>query len=201
MNKTGIPVVCLDGSLTSVSDEPLQILLDMDGVLVPWFEAAFALLNRVLGRNLTHADAKGNWKLDEIFEISSAELWQIIEAEDDFWINLKPYPWAVRLLAWLQSKGEVTIASTPSCDPRSHKQKIESLGRHFGLTSDDAMLGKKKYLMANSNHVLIDDFEHNVDEFRAKGGKAILLPSGWNASPATEQDVFRAIDDYFRAGA
>ena len=172
-----------------------QILLDLDGVCADFYGQAFWLMQKHTGRfDLCHADAGGDSSLEKTFGIDKQTFWEVIEAEAGFWLNLEPFPWARDMVTWLSRYGDVTIASSPSRDPRCHSQKIEWVVRHLGMCPDDVMLGGKKHLMANENHVLLDDFPKNVVKFREHGGQAVLMPSSWNLVPATRDMVFMELD-------
>jgi 5'(3')-deoxyribonucleotidase len=175
----------------------LHILLDMDGVLADFFSNALRVLNRETGRDLTHADCNGGYQLEKVFGISKSAFWRAIESDPNFWDELEPFEWAGELLEYLRGHGDVTISTSPSRDPNCHYQKIKWLRDRLGICADDVMLGGKKWLMARSNHLLVDDFPKNVDAFREHGGQALLVPSGWNAGAPGRDEVFACLLGYF----
>lgn len=168
-----------------------HILLDCDGVLSDFLQGAINVLNKKLDKNITteqFVTEFGAWGINEYYGVSIEDFWTAIETEEDFWLNLKPLPWAKELYGWLSSEYEVTIVTSPSLDPDCARQKLEWLKKHLGITSDKVFIGGRKNLMAG-NGVLIDDWAINVDKFREAGGKAIKIPSNWNTLGLTFTDI------------
>lgn len=160
-----------------------NILLDLDGVLANFLQGAINVLNRRLDKTVTEEQFVtefGEWGINKYFGVSLPDFWTAIESESDFWLNLKPLPWAKQLYEWLSSEYEVTIVTSPSGDPDCARQKLEWLKKHFGITPDKVFIGSRKYLMAREGNVLIDDWSENVNKFVNVGGKGICVQGNWN---------------------
>lgn len=170
----------------------------MDGVLSDFTSSALQLFNSKLNKNLIldeYVKYNLGWNIEKAYNISVSDFWKIINEEENFWINLKPFPWAVDLIKFLRQIGEITIVTTPSLDPDCARQKLEYLYKHFRIKSDDVFLGAKKYLMAG-NGILIDDSPSNINKFKYHGGHAILIPSNWNTLNLNFEQVKQTILNY-----
>lgn len=163
-----------------------MIYLDMDGVLADLTAAAL----RVHGReDLATTWPRGVYLLSQALGMTEAETWAPINAcGTSFWADLERCQWADDLvgLASRYRDGEVMIASSPLKPPAYHSAagKLIWLERHFGgrfASPEHYMLGARKEKLAEPGAILIDDSDQNVDRFRARGGKAILVPQPWNS--------------------
>jgi len=172
-----------------------NILCDLDGVLSDFLSLA---LEKLAANEdtapLTPTSAKdyarfGHFDIAEIYGISMTKFWDTLEKGDNFWCNLKPFPWAQDLLAWLETIAPVTICTSPSLHPVCAKQKIEWVEKHLSRKNTHLMIGTRKYLMAKPENLMIDDYEKNIDAFRSNGGYAIKVPSNWNTYPLTFETV------------
>lgn len=56
-----------------------------------------------------------------------------------------------------------------------------------------AITGKKKYLLAREDALLIDDSKPNCDSFIGNGGSAALVPSDWNTLDLSYNMVWNKI--------
>jgi len=176
-----------------------NILLDMDGVLTNFLQGAINVLNKKLDKTITEEQFVtefGSWGINEYYGVSLDDFWTAIQGEEDFWLNLKPLPWAKELYEWLSSEYEVTIVTSPSLDPECASQKLQWLKKHLGITSDKVFIGSRKHLMAG-NGILIDDWSGNVERFRENGGVAILVPSNWNALDLTFEKIKWVVKEDF----
>ncbi len=173
----------------------MNILLDLDGVLSDFFTEALNRLNKAFGKSLSKDEyiSFNTFNMDKVFGTSQETFWHTLEQHDDFWCNLKPFPWARELLDVLSSKGEVTICTSPSHHPICAKQKIEWCQDYLDLNSSSLMIGGRKYLMARPDCVLIDDYPKNRDRFLEAGGSAYLVPSNWNTKDLTLDKVKAAV--------
>jgi len=76
---------------------------------------------------------------------------------------------------------EITIVSYP-INPDAAKGKLIWVKNTLPEVYEkhDWVFTKHKHLLANSNTLLIDDLDGNVECFRQYGGKTILVPRPWN---------------------
>ena len=138
-----------------------EVYIDMDGVLVDFFDAWAKLMGEKTFRDIKDV-AKGL---------------QAIRDEDDFWLKLKPTPNAGKLLALVRElKGSYTILSSPLADdPRSEPHKrmwVEKNLKQFPPKKVIITGNKAKYAQQSDGtpNILIDDFGQNIDKWNAAGG-------------------------------
>ena len=138
-----------------------EVYIDMDGVLVDFFDAWAKLMGEKSFRDIKDID-KGL---------------QAIRDEDNFWLNLKPTPNAGKLLALVRElKGSYTILSSPLADdPRSEPHKrmwVEKNLKQFPPKKVIITGNKAKYAQQSDGtpNILIDDFGQNIDKWNAAGG-------------------------------
>ncbi len=153
-------------------------LLDVDGVLCDFVGG----LIKSHGWPITHNEYT-SWNHHRTFGVTDAEMWEPTNS-GKWWLELEPYPWALRLVCQLQKLGEVIFCTSPSLDATCPSQKVQWLRNHGLMHSrkNDYQIGPRKELNAKSGAILIDDSDSNVTKFREHGGKAILFPQPWNAS-------------------
>ncbi len=155
-----------------------HILVDMDGVLADFLSASLSLWD------FDPKDYPANtWEIADVLGISMSDFWGTIDKVPTLWRDLKPYPWVGELIALLNDSGVPwSTLTTPSRNPLCAAQKIEWMREHIEPNFTNYMIGKQKYLMASPGHLLIDDYDKNVDSFREHGGQAILFPQRWNSA-------------------
>ena len=138
-----------------------EVYIDMDGVLVDFFDAWAKLMGEKSFRDIKDID-KGL---------------QAIRDADDFWLKLKPTPNAGKLLALVRElKGSYTILSSPLADdPRSEPHKrmwVEKNLKQFPPKKVIITGDKAKYAQQSDGtpNILIDDFGQNIAKWEAAGG-------------------------------
>lgn len=180
------------------------IHLDMDGVLCDFVGGALDLFR------VRHASAwyqvKG-W--DDIPRVisdhtgrhcSQEHFWRTIgEHGKEFWRDLDPLPWRSALL---KAVGPYTvIVSSPAGSPgkpaerlRCKHGKIEWLHLHAPEMSRRVCFLKEKDMLAGPHALLIDDGEHNVEAYNAKGAQTFLFPAPWNTPNYNDEMPWEAVD-------
>jgi len=110
-----------------------------------------------------------------------------------FWGSIKRYFWAgvpkslecdklLGICARFVGKENVCILSSPTLDPDCLAGKLEWIKANMPKWMHrQYLIGPCKKFCARPDAVLIDDREKNVDEFRASGGHAIMMPRPWNS--------------------
>ena len=138
-----------------------KIYVDMDGVLVDFFEAWTKLMGVKTWRDITNI----NVGLDKI------------RSTKDFWLNLKPTPNAKNLLDVIRKiKGSYNILSAPMADDhRVEPSKKEWVKVHLKDFPPDEVIittNKKAYAVQRDGtpNILIDDFGQNVAKWEDAGG-------------------------------
>lgn len=102
----------------------------------------------------------------------------------DFWKNLG---WIhdghdiFRLVTSLFNPENIFLLTTPMPNVESASGKMAWIyGNLPEYKRRTIIITASKALLAKPNVLLIDDRDKNVDEFRAAGGNAILVPRPWN---------------------
>jgi 5'(3')-deoxyribonucleotidase len=153
----------------------------MDGVLSD-FVGAVLDLHSMLGYDIVDTvDVTSS--LEESLEITVEEMWRNIGNVKYFWRDLKLTRYAHDIY-WracaVVGTDSVFISTSPSECPACASDKFEWCKRHLDVPHRNIMVGSSKHLMANPNHLLIDDTERNIERFEAEGGKGLLYPAPWN---------------------
>ena len=157
-----------------------HILLDMDGVLTDFvghFCKTFSYMPSV------ETWPKGEFNLAKVLGIEEDHMWELIsEKAPGYWKTMPPQWFAEELMDIIRSSGiPFTISTSPSRDPYSAAGKIMWLQEYMGLDFRHFMIGSNKALMARRNVLLIDDYDKNLDAFKAAGGKIAPVPMIWNS--------------------
>lgn len=155
--------------------------VDMDGVLADFVSAAC----RAHERPNPYQDAAhhGVWDLATIWGITPKEVWAPLNGED-FWIDIPKLPLADELVELLLStfgSDNICVASSPSMSKYCVPGKREWMVRAYPALAKNMLFGSAKQFLAGPNRCLIDDFDGNVDKWKAFGGYGILYPQLWNS--------------------
>ncbi len=178
------------------------ILLDQDGVLADFFDAAMLLAGSTIDTirlpmpwkydiiewmNI-YRDCKESWTYEELWKFCN-------DPNRNWWGSLEMYPWASELhqelLKRVYDEHHLLICTYPQPHQECYGQKINWI-RHFlpRQNLNAVMMGKQKHLFAKPHHILIDDTDENVDKFRECGGRAILFPQPWNTNHSKVSNRF-----------
>lgn len=148
------------------------IYLDIDGVLADFNKAATSLID------VPNPPSKWHWYEDipNGFETVNAG------CTIDFWANLEWMTDGKEILKLVeQTFSNIYLLTIPMPNPESYTGKILWVQKHLPqYTKRTIITHVPKKLFANSNAVLIDDRDKNIDEFNKAGGRAILVPRPWN---------------------
>ena len=149
----------------------------MDEVIADAVAEHLFRYNRDHGEQITKEDLEGKW----LWDVVSTDRHDALEAylrSDDFFAVLAVMPEAQRVIARLQQRYEVFIATAAMEVPTSFRAKYEGLGRHFPSiqASHIVFCGDKGILDAD---FLIDD---NPRQLRRFGGEGILYTAPHNVS-------------------
>lgn len=175
------------------------ILLDADGCIAMFFEAALLKLNNKFRREnpitLDQYREYGKFDMAALFGITNKEFWACIEDNSYFWDSLGVFPWSKQLYEFLGKFAPVTICSYPSDGLNCVYGKVQWLKKYIdsNITTGDCVFTKKKYLLANPETLLIDDLQENCDKFIAAGGHAVCVPSTWNTKNLQYNDILERI--------
>ena len=196
--------------------KPTRIFLDLDDVLNRFTMPALYHVGCPVNE-FTFNDYDPKWGYDIIRAVNAlhpgrtfteSEFWNSFNRS--FWASLpesEEFEWLVNKAISYVGENNVYILSSPTRDPDCLAGKLEWIQRCMPFALQRSyLLGPSKHLCANSKALLIDDREQNVDDFRAHGGRALLVPRPWNRLHwlSTElylQEKLKAIFDIGMDGA
>ncbi len=141
------------------------ICIDMDEVIADALGEHLLRYNRDFRATLTPADLRGRWLWDVVPTAHQATLEQYMLSED-FFSSLAVMPDAQRVLARLQSRYDVFIATAAMEIPSSFTAKYYWLAEHFPFipTAHIVFCGDKSILRAD---FLIDDNPRQLHRFQS----------------------------------
>lgn len=168
-------------------------LVDMDGLISDFARG----ISKAHGRPYPYDDPAntGNFDMDKIWGMTRQEFFA--PCDHDFWANLEKFPEADEIVHTCLDRFGVENVAILS-DPGLHSGpamtgKHEWLKQHFPMLADGGFLfGRRKHVCANPFTLLIDDYDKNVETFRARHGNAFLLPRAWNKSNHEQHDAIGA---------
>ena len=177
-----------------------RVLLDLDGVLANMVGGVCDRFGWIYPESLTdHSSRQAQmpYYLHEIFEVERDEIWPHLGRE--FWANLKPLPWAFDVIKVLEKRfGEnICILTHPVDTDGAIDGKRDWIKQHTPQFRWRQQIGTAKSFCASPRHVLVDDHEKNLIEFREEGGHTFLFPSPWNRR--YKEDAGEAVEEWIRA--
>ena len=159
----------------------MTILMDMDGVLVDFVGGVLRHFN--VNTNKLKDWKPGDYHIEKFLGLDEVDFWACLKT--DFWSSLNWHPEAsifIRLLQEIDHVGHRwALCSSPGNAYGAHG-KIIWLEQHMPnvYAQHQWVFTPDKSLLASGKTVLIDDSDHNCNNFRACGGQAILVPRHWN---------------------
>ena len=152
-----------------------RICVDMDEVIADAVAEHLLRYNRDYADTITKEDLQGRWIWDVVAADRHPRLDEYLRS-DDFFDVLDVMPDAQRVLAALQQRYEVFIATAAMEVPTSFNAKYRWLGRHFPFIPPTHIVfcGDKSILRAD---FLIDD---NPRQLRRFAGQGILYHAPHN---------------------
>lgn len=144
-----------------------RIAIDMDEVMADAVAEHLLRYNRDYEEKLTVADLEGKW----LWEVVSSDRHNALEAylrSEDFFESLSVMPESQRVIAALQRKYDVFIATAAMEVPTSFAQKFRWLEKHFPFIPPSHIVycGDKGILRAD---YLIDDNPRQLERFQGTG--------------------------------
>jgi hypothetical protein len=161
------------------TDRPFTYFCDMDGVLTA-FEERFSAISG--GLSPDEYDKK-HGKLS---------FWKLIETEGlSWWSDMEWIKGGKEIWDFINKDNDAIICSSPSRSPLSSKGKVIWIERELGIKQESAtrspknsrwdvdsriILASQKYLFNQRyrNSILIDDTPKQINNWREKGGIAVL---------------------------
>lgn len=133
-----------------------KLYLDLDGVMAD-FDGHF---EKLFGKTTSSVD--------------DDEMWRMIREEETFFDSVPPCKLAISFFRWIEHLDPIVLTAAPKTFYQvGAQQKKNWVKRHL---SEDVMVlpihgGKNKHLfMHKPGDVLVDDFEKNIELWRAAGG-------------------------------
>lgn len=144
-------------------------LLDMDGVIAHFIRGWLNLRGFAEHEDHYYAGREGTWWFNELVGVSVEDFWAGIDEE--FWATLPWTPDGRQILDAVEQtfgRENVVIVTSPCSNRGCHDGKLrwmrEHLPKHYS-SSKGHIFGSAKHLLANPDHVLIDDHDDNVDKY------------------------------------
>lgn len=165
-----------------------MLVLDMDGVLVNFCKAAYAVHGVPHNKHLpTSFDFFKDWGM------TAAEFWGPIDDKGaEFWANLEKYPWTDTIIEMAKDwPSGFMVATACSLSHHSAAGKVEAIKALFGNNFRDYALFPRKWHLAQPGYVLLDDHEENCEEWEIRKGRAILFPQPWNKNRYLAYEAMR----------
>lgn len=159
-----------------------NIFLDMDGVSCDLVQHMF----HKLGINYESViekwiiDYPKNYNIHEVIERDKDEIWRVTEKKE-FWETMPKYEWFDELYYFCKSKCDTVFISAPTNNPECISGKLSWI-LNINNSCKDYVFTHRKELFANSNSLLIDDSDKNIDDFKKCGGYGVLFPQPWNSN-------------------
>ena len=160
-----------------------KILLDLDDVLSDCTMSALKYLG------CTDPKFDPGWGYDILRAVNELQpkeftadmLWSRLDI--DFWSNMpksRECDWLLDVAAGLVGSKNVCVLSSATY-PAAMIGKLKWMEKNLpDWMQGQYLFGSHKEFCAAPNHLLIDDNDANVDNFRDAGGQAILVPRPWN---------------------
>ena len=162
----------------------MKVFLDMDDVMVDFVGGLHRLLD--IPYNIKqYPYVLGKWEMlnKEVLGFSYKTIDSICTAE--FWRNLQwtedgrsIFSLVQRHFGFRSIHLATKIMSNPGCCSGKYLWVCEHLEDYFAKHL--ILISGTKAVLAGPGSLLIDDCDKNVEEFRAAGGQAILVPRPWN---------------------
>jgi 5'(3')-deoxyribonucleotidase len=174
-----------------------KVLIDMDGVVADFVTGAMRLHRKPWIYDQPEYQGPAAWDLAKHWGMTNREFWD--GADYDFWLGLPEYPWADELLQAIESEvgiENMCFVTAPAHTYGCVEGKIAWVMDHFPnipmvLTRSAAGLPAPKHFLAHDSAILIDDYDVNIDNFVAAGGRGIVFPQPWNTECARVADNVR----------
>lgn len=160
----------------------MKIFVDMDGVLCDFDKKCRSVF-----------DINPNESSREYSKrIGTNKYWKKIRETENFWSSIEPISDSISMwekLSKICGEDNITILSSPDKDPKCIEGKNEWINTHLGHNTKRIFdTNKKKY--SKHGHLLIDDLEHQIEDWITGGGFGILCKGIF------DDNFWKQVDDY-----
>lgn len=171
----------------------IEIFVDMDGVLADFTSSCAKVHKKQLP--FDKPSHRGKYDLADAWGISANEFWKPLSEKKDFWHTLEKTSEADQLMEFIERTLSVKpfLCSSPSLDPNCYHGKAHWITTHYPHLLHRTILTNHKDFFAKRNHILIDDSDRNVTEFKKAGGIGILFPRPWNSRHTLSNDPMKFV--------
>lgn len=171
----------------------MKLFLDMDGVLVNWFEGAHKIHGKPWspgddtpsGWRYTYGPEGWNFHDEEHFNVTYENLFNGMHRE--FWANLNWHADGPAILGMCEEAfpGDVVLLTAPHLQDGVMDGRLEWIERNAPEYKRKVLIGYCKDAIAavgQENAILVDDWDRNINNWRKAGGMGLLCPRCWNSS-------------------
>lgn len=144
--------------------EGTKVFLDLDGLIADLVGHTEVTAGRPL-------ITPGCWSMDFDFNGQSF----------DWWMALKPTDEAQACLSMLERDNVYVCTARPSHTPSAMAAYAWLVKLAPWLPADRVIICPKKQLLAKPGRILVDDADHNIDDWIKAGGTGCLMPRRWNS--------------------
>ncbi len=161
--------------------------LDMDGVLVDFVAGAYRFFKQ------EYIPGTAKWDFQKTMGIDAVTFWNSLDRR--FWAALDWMPEGKDLLANLEDRfDEIVILTSPCKTDGCMDGKLDWIKQHIPKYERQYYMGTAKSSAASPRHLLIDDYDVNIEKF-AKHGHTMLVPRSWNKDAhKTVNNVFNLVE-------
>lgn len=172
-----------------------RIFLDLDGVVRAWDDAVIKLYNlRMNQSEITHWGSIYE-RAQALYNMSLQEFWD--GQGEDFWLNLEFTPEATDVLCLLEkTKKDIVLLTAPTMNNAGWGQQWIRKHMPSYFYKQKYIIGPCKYVCANSQSMLVDDAEKNIDPWIESGGVGFLFPRPWNRMRELAANPVRELEDH-----
>jgi len=177
-----------------------KILLDMDGVLCDFVEAASDLFVN------THKEELYKRLPDEdiAFILTGSTdvsyFWNIISSYGErFWENIPEFVWSMKLYDACKNVATVRVVTAPPFHTENSTLIKNTISGKYSWIKKRKPTAKiiftsDKELLATPDTLLIDDYLLNIQKFKEAGGKTLLFPAVYNKSSLKIEEIFNLLN-------
>jgi 5'(3')-deoxyribonucleotidase len=168
--------------MSEIVSNDTPILCDLDGVLVDFMQGCLDVHGIKVSPEKLFENHLGKWDINKILEMPDAAFWKPMNEE--FWAKLE---WTVegkeilRVLEDRFGQKNISIWTSPCDNYGCYDGKKRWVERHMPRHYKKTMIvANGKHRGARCDTILVDDADHNIDPFVAKGGHGCMVPRLWN---------------------
>lgn len=156
----------------------MRVFLDIDGVLADFHQGILDLYK------LTEDEFKTKVKPGSFWWDQDIDPKLMEKLNSEFWAELQKTSDGDDIIQILENEfgqQNICLLTNHVNNPSYAYGKIQWINNHYPQYKHQYLLGTNKYYVANKDTLLVDDADHNCDDFIKHGGHGILIPRYWNS--------------------